>query len=139
MTETMGVRRSLLVEGLVLLACLAGVTLEVGFFRDAGYVGTWYLEAAVVTFVILGGAWVLRSLLRPWWFHLDDRGLTFSTVLGGRQALSLCDLGSHLGHVVDLRRNRRFQVGEDRFPGAEKLHRAIRVRRAMEGLPQGDV
>ena len=83
--------------------------------------------------------WSVHSLRAPHWIRLDDDGLTLAWFPWKRETLPVSGVESHLGHLVDLRENRRFHVGEAKFSGAEKLHRALRVRRTTAGARQGTV
>ena len=132
MTETVGVRRSLMFEFGAFAFSVAGSA--VAWWVMSQFPDPWdrwfYVPLA---FVLFGGPWSIRSLARPWWFRVDDRGVTVARFLGGRETLPFSSIESHLGNVVDVRRNRRFWVGEARFADAEKLHRAIRVRKSSYG------
>jgi len=114
----------------IVLSCLlsGGMFLLYLDARDFPPGGLRILFFALI--LLLPAVWGGRSLTKPFRYRLDRETLDIQRVLGTSEILDLWRVESDLGHVVDIARNRRFWVGLAKFPGADRFHRALRVRRA---------
>jgi len=127
------VSRSLILEWLALLLSAGLVSFDIYLLDEMG------IEPRILwmnVFFFLPAVWAVQRLTRPYRFRLRRETVEIRRVLSGSVTLPLGRVDSDLGCLVDLPRNRRFRVGEAKFPGAERFHRALRVRRArVSGVP----
>ena len=64
---------------------------------------------------------------------VGDR-LELTSFLSGTKRLPVAQFESDKGSIVHVPTHTRIRVGTARFDGADRFHRALRVRRAARGL-----